>query len=77
MNYHQVAQRFLQLFREARARGPRHYGANTGTYLTGERDLSSIENPRSNAMSKRGLRPGRGRDKKNPTPPIPPMNTVG
>ena len=77
MNYRQVAQKFLQLFREARARGPRRYGANTGIYLTGEQDRSSIENPRSNQMSKRGLRPGRGRDKVKPKRPIPPINTVG
>jgi hypothetical protein len=68
MNYKTIAQRCLRLFREyvGRRGRPRRFGANVGPGFDGTFDRSSFRNPNNNRKSERGMKPGRGRDRRNP-----------
>jgi hypothetical protein len=68
MNYRSTAELCLQLFRESkrtRARGKRRYGAHTNP-----NDLSGFPNPNNSAAPSQGHRPGYGRSKVFPKPPM-------
>lgn len=65
MNYHSIAQRCINLFVEARKNRPRFYGSQTAPS-----DWSGTTNPSSNLKSTRGKKPGHGRSRVNPYPPI-------
>lgn len=64
MNYRRVAQQILRIFNEARARGPRSYGATTS-----RRDRSGFANPNNSEASPQGHDPGYGRSKIKPRKP--------
>jgi len=64
MNYRLVAQQILKLFNEARALGPRRYGA---TIRSGDR--SGFVNPNNSEAAPQGHDPCYGRSKLKPRPP--------
>jgi hypothetical protein len=68
MDTKQLAQKFIQLFREARRtrkRGPRKYGAKT--FLG---DGAGVRNPNNHLKGPQGRLPGYGRDKLGDVPPM-------
>ena len=68
MNYQSAANMCLNLFcetRRTRARGKRRYGAKTSPG-----DLSGFPNPNNSNAPAQGHRPGYGRSKLFPKPPI-------
>lgn len=68
MNYRRAAELCLHLFRESkrtRARGKRNYGAHTSAS-----DRSGFPNPNNSTAPAQGHRPGYGRSKVFPKPPL-------
>lgn len=65
MDYRQIAKICLKLFNEARARGPRRYGAKVTP-----QDRSGIPNPNRSDAAPQGQRPGHGRSKIAPRKPL-------